>query len=369
LKPGCVGQLNLDTRKNFGNRKRTELSADMTNCVLKIEYDYIIFNEMQMSKRGRTDSEKYLKFIASLSDVLQNDPHRTPEEMEEIVTELRNFAKQAESILSQMMNAPRAFSIVKYNDLYRMNDIMQWNLPKDLFELPEYEPDVIRVPIKMLEVIKNQIQMNTYTIGVLSELNNESKKKKFIDAFVDPCIQLFKGEITNDIEGALDSITFSGRIEYILKAFSETIIVIIEAKKDIEYQSNYGQIMAQLHNAWCHNDREDLPVYGILTTGSDWRWWKYDGKTFSTSPQTTNLRRVDKKSIPFIASKLYSIVIESWVRCCEDNTFELAKNAIWNAKTDEEACKAFDQFKREIDALRLKHHREEYEWSLDPNYI
>ena len=48
---------------------------------------------------------------------------------------------------------------------------------------------------------------------------------------------MFQGEI--DMEGYVQ-----GRIEYILKAFSE----IIEAKKDIEYQSNYGQIISELYN-------------------------------------------------------------------------------------------------------------------------
>ena len=53
----------------------------------------------------------------------------------------------------------------------------------------------------------------------------------------------------------------------ILKAFS--------AKKDIEYQSNYGQIISELYNSHLYNRSEN--VYGILTTGEN------GGTTFHAS--------------------------------------------------------------------------------------
>jgi hypothetical protein len=328
-----------------------------------------------MSKRGRVESNEYSKFIECISNIIVKNSDNTSEDLEMMLNELQRLTNDAENVLELMKNKPRAFSTIKYNDLYNMNNVMHWNLPKDLFDLDEYEPQLIRIPMRILNTLKEQVETTSYTIGVVSQLDNEAKKKKFIDVFVDPCIQLFKGEIINDIEANLDSTAFKGHIEYILKAFSEIIIVIIEAKKDIEYQSSYGQIMAELYNAWIHNNKQDHPVYGVLTTGSDWRWWKYDGKMFSTSRDSTQLRRRNPKSIPIVASKVYSIVIESWIKSCElylpekIDQWQKIKDSIWNAKTDEEACHAFHSFKQHIDVLRHELNREEYTWNIDPNYM
>ena len=56
-------------------------------------------------------------------------------------------------------------------------------------------------------------------IGVLSLTNNEAKRKPFIDIFINSCVNMFQGEIINDMEGCLTS----GRIKYILKSFSDVI--------------------------------------------------------------------------------------------------------------------------------------------------
>lgn len=72
---------------------------------------------------------------------------------------------------------------------------------------------------------------------------------------------MFQGEMEGYVQG---------RIEYILKAFSEIIIVIIEA--NIEYQSNYGQIISELYNSYLYNKSIGVNienVYGILTTGEN----------------------------------------------------------------------------------------------------
>lgn len=332
-----------------------------------------------MFKRQKINSDEYLKFINLISEVIKNNENK--DELEDVIKELKNVTIHAESILDVMRSTPKAFSMVKYNDLLKINSEMKWNLPRDLYEINDYEPQLIKIPINILETIKDGIQGSTDTIGILSQLDNEAKKKRYIDAFIDPCLRFFKGELINDIEGIVDSNIFRGRIEYILKAFSDVIIVIIEAKKDIEFQSSYGQIIAELYNAWCYNNEKELPVYGILTTASSWRWWKYDGKTFSASLQTTELRRLDKKSIPIIASKIYSIVIEAWVECCKiyfrknkinDSkipNFEKLKEEIWNAKTNEESDIAFNNFKTNINKLKKILDHEEYNWDIDFEYI
>ncbi|CAO3635349.1 unnamed protein product [Cunninghamella echinulata] len=112
---------------------------------------------------------------------------------------------------------PNAFSIIKYNDLVEMNDDMNWNLPEDLLDINTFNPKLIRIPDSILRSISNELTLKAHTI----------------------------------------------------------------AKKDIEYQSNYGHIIAELYNSYCHNSNLNIAteeVYGTLTTGINWQWWKYDGK-------------------------------------------------------------------------------------------
>jgi hypothetical protein len=44
------------------------------------------------------------------------------------------------------LNKPRAFSSIQYNDLVKMNSAMKWKLPKDLHDIPNFDPQLIKVP-------------------------------------------------------------------------------------------------------------------------------------------------------------------------------------------------------------------------------
>ncbi|RCH81462.1 hypothetical protein CU098_006143, partial [Rhizopus stolonifer] len=167
----------------------------------------------------------------------------TVEEIESMIKELLYTVDNAQTILDVMKNKPKAFSTIKYNDLVKMNDTMNWKLPEDLFDINIFNPKLIRIPDSILKNISKELSIKTNTI--------------------ESCINIFKGEITNDIESYINDVRFQ----------------VIEAKKDIEYQSNYGQIISELYNSYCYNNNLNLStenVYGILTTGINWQWWKYD---------------------------------------------------------------------------------------------
>ena len=104
-----------------------------------------------------------------------------------------------------------------------------------------FQISILKVPDYMLELIKEELQTKIQTIGSIS--STEAKRKPFIDTFVNSCINMFQGEI--DMEGYVQ-----GRI---LKAFS--------AKKDIEYQSNYGQIISELYNSHLYNKSIGLRTF------------------------------------------------------------------------------------------------------------
>lgn len=205
-----------------------------------------------------------------------------------------------------------------------------------------FQISILKVPDYMLELIKEELQTKIQTIGSIS--STKAKRKPFIDTFV-KCINMFQGEITNDMEGYVNNVNFQGRIEYILKAFSEIIIVIIEAKKDIEYQSNYGQIISELYNSYLYNKSIGVNienVYGILTTGENWQWWKYNGTTFHASTKFIELRKQNHKSLPIVTSLVYSIIINAWIESCkiylkdDHEEFDQCKDEIFKAKTNSE---------------------------------
>lgn len=339
-----------------------------------------------MSKR-RINNTPFENFINNITNVLQKNTETneyTAEEIENMIKELLYTVDNAQTILDVMKNKPKAFSTIKYNDLVKMNDTMNWKLPEDLFDINIFNPKLIRIPDSILKNISNELSIKTNTIGILSKTENEDKRKKFIDIFIESCINIFKGEITNDIESYINDLRFQGKIEYILKSFSEIIIVVIEAKKDIEYQSNYGQIISELYNSYCYNNNLNLStenVYGILTTGINWQWWKYDGKEFYASESIQLIRR-NKKSLPIIASYIYSIVIDAWIQSCKIyfnkykninnkwmDIFNNSKNIIFNANSNEEAEKAFKEFNNNIDNFRKELGHSDYIWDYDLNYI
>lgn len=324
-----------------------------------------------MSTKRKLGSSEFANFIAGISSILESS------EDESLIVELRDRVEKAQTILDLMKNKPRALSSIEYNDFVKMNNSMHWNLPKDLHRIPDFRPQLIKVPNYILELIKNELQTKTQTIGVLSATNNEEKRKPFIDTFVYSCVNMFQGEITNDMEGYMTNPKFQGRIEYILKAFSEIIIVILEAKKDIEYQANYGQVMAELYSSYWYNQSMGYiteNVYGILTTGENWQWWKYDGKTFYASKEFIKLRNDNPKSLPLVTSFVYSIIITAWTEACktylkDHDAVEKAKDQIFSARTNGESVEAFNNLKFVINDIKEQLGHSDDEWNYETDYM
>jgi hypothetical protein len=326
-----------------------------------------------MPAKRKIESSEFADFIVNVSSTLERY-----QDNETLITELRSCVENAETILDFLKNKPKAFSSIQYNDLVGMNDAMKWKLPKDLHDIPDFTPQLIRVPEYVFELIKSELETKTQTIGILSTTNNEAKRKPFIDTFINSCINMFQGEITNDMEGYISSSKFQGRIEYILKSFSDVIMVVIEAKKDIEYQANYGQIIAELYGSYCYNKTTGRPVgdvYGILTTGENWQWWKYDGKSFYASAQFYELRKQNPRSLPTITSYVYSLIINAWIETCKINLsgynerFNDCKTAIFQAKNNDNALEAFDKLKKIIHEVKDELGHSDEEWNYETDYM
>ncbi|TAD76931.1 MAG: hypothetical protein EA001_11565 [Oscillatoriales cyanobacterium] len=99
-----------------------------------------------------------------------------------------------------------------------------------------------------------------------------------VKAAIDPEIGLFsRTTFTVDAAQELD-----GQCDYLLSLNPEQLeitapaIAIVEAKKD-NAVSGIGQCLAMMCAAWLFNERKHQPlpwVYGVVTTGTDWRFLK-----------------------------------------------------------------------------------------------
>ena len=83
---------------------------------------------------------------------------------------------------------------------------------------------------------------------------------------------------------SIDDLT-EGQEEFIVLDYitvtEERYLLIIEAKRSA-IGVGMKQILLALKDAW-DNNRKCGNVYGFVTTGVDWRWIRYDGKSFVKS--------------------------------------------------------------------------------------
>jgi hypothetical protein len=343
-----------------------------------------------MSKKIKINNRSKRKFndnfLNEIINLLENNSITdNPNEKDSLLEDLIEKINIYKNISSIVNDKPMAFSKIQYKHLYEIKDKIGWDIPKDLHDLNSFNISPIILPKNMINDCLKEINEKIYYIGIISDLDNEAKKKHFIDIFVDKCIGFFKGEIINDVEGYISNTLYNGRIEYILKSFTNTIIVIIEAKKDIEYQQNYGQIMTELYAVYETNKNKNNfvdKVYGVLTTSESWLWWCYDGKTFFVSQEPTQLRRNNPKSIPIVLSTLFNIIYIGWKSVVEKYINQQINNDVLKNKLLEELkesgillnnkdIKAFDIIENIINIINSNDNelKDIILWNVDYDYL
>ena len=100
-----------------------------------------------------------------------------------------------------------SFSHTTYEDLRKI-----WRLPKYLSDLQESKIKEFFVPKQIVSDIVKQINKVLYVNGPLPNAPNETVRKRYIDAFVDPIFSLFKGQVINEAESRLEFFISRGRV-------------------------------------------------------------------------------------------------------------------------------------------------------------
>jgi len=111
-------------------------------------------------------------------------------------------------------------------------------------------------------------------------------------------ISLFSGrefnvEIPKGLNGFCDFLISQSSEQLVIEA---PVIAIVEAKND-NIQSGLGQCMAEMIAAQLFNDRQENQVktiYGVITTGTNWKFMKLEGQVISIDLNEYFLNNVGK---------------------------------------------------------------------------
>ncbi len=154
------------------------------------------------------------------------------------------------------------------------------------------------VTAQIPDVLPSAWLLETLEIGNLMPLRNEKSKSEYIIAPIlaevlrrqKTKIQLFSGE---NLEGDKKA-KLNGEVDYLIVRYPQAvelrdpIIAIAEAKKG-DVEGGLGQCAAQMYGARLFNRKAENKIekiYGIVTTGLDWRFLLLENDTILIDQRT-----------------------------------------------------------------------------------
>lgn len=119
-----------------------------------------------------------------------------------------------------------------------------------------------------------------------------------LDRILDHQVSIFSGqELTQDrqlgLNGICDFLISRSSIQVKLEA---PVVAIVEAKKGV-LQDGWGQCIAEMVAAQRFNQQHQSPpwpIYGIVTTGTNWQFLSLEGQQVWIEPQEYSLEPIDR---------------------------------------------------------------------------
>lgn len=171
---------------------------------------------------------------------------------------------------------------MSYSDFKTIADI------NNQFALKILSADSLFSEVKEVQVSKMLSEILDENISLALNINTEKARSELIIApvlvevrkFLNKKVSLFSG-----IEFSVDeSLSLSGYCDFILSNSSDQIflespiVCIVEAKNE-NIKTGYAQCIAEMIAALMFNERKSITVpyiLGVVTTGSNWKFLKYD---------------------------------------------------------------------------------------------
>lgn len=159
--------------------------------------------------------------------------------------------------------------------------------------------------ISPVELRPEVVEMINDGAIIAFEINTEKARSEFVIApillearrLTDGAFGIFSGvEFNVDVDKKL-----VGVVDFLLTRpahlliISTLVIVVTEVKND-NVQNAYGQCIATMRAAQLFNQRKgySTPIYGVTTTGSDWKFLQLNGDAISFDRETYYLQDVTK---------------------------------------------------------------------------
>ncbi len=129
-------------------------------------------------------------------------------------------------------------------------------------------------------------------LEVFDLTNSERAKELLIDAIIEEVIQPYR-KLKIWKAAPLESEDLIGQADYLAaprRAYLEApLLCVVEAKKD-NFEKGLAQCLVEMKACQWNNQQQgkDLDVYGIVTNGEGWRFYKLStaGEVYETLPQS-----------------------------------------------------------------------------------
>lgn len=129
-------------------------------------------------------------------------------------------------------------------------------------------------------------------LEVFDLTNSERAKELLIDAIIEEVIQPYR-KLKIWKAAPLESDDLIGQADYLAaprRAYLEApLLCVVEAKKD-DFEKGLAQCLVEMKACQWNNQQQgkDLDVYGIVTNGEGWRFYKLSnaGEVYETLPQS-----------------------------------------------------------------------------------
>ncbi|OQY27590.1 MAG: hypothetical protein B6244_10025 [Candidatus Cloacimonetes bacterium 4572_55] len=169
------------------------------------------------------------------------------------------------------------------------------------YNIRYYEKDFIEyIDLKPFDFFINEFNFSDKNIDIFSSEASRCENaiypilRKVYKSFVDEYALWSHKSITYDakLTGTPDYL-FSTKSELGKTVLGLPFVVVVEAKQN-NFSEGWGQCLAELVALQKINETEKSPVYGVVTDGETWQFWKLISNLFTKNRSRIVINDLDK---------------------------------------------------------------------------
>lgn len=251
------------------------------------------------------------------------------------------------TILDLMINNAALFDSLRYEDIWMAKKSLKWNLSDKSSKISSFTPCFVQLPLNDELRCVNRLLLTTDDAPAMTRIHR----------VMSVVLTYFNGLYT--IEKAYNQYNHDYST-LIFKTFGDVVTTVVSIVPHSMWGSDdaSARVIVSLYLAHQSNSsqKKHIPkVYGVVTTGTDWQWWSYDGSKFRVHHHVDSMTFEQIRDIELhkkTTGRLAGALINGWFGSTkyfldEDRKQEAALNKkLRRLKPgDPDADTIFDQFK------------------------